>query len=183
MQNIEIERKFLVLDESYKSMATEKHTIEQGYLCKDPDKTVRVRIWDDKGFLTIKSAKNQVGFSRFEWEREISLSDAKELMSLALPGKIEKTRWIIPATRPSTSKLSTNELDGNSIRLADRAPWGRELYTLHSQLKWEIDEFHGRLEGFVMAEIELGSEDEKFDKPTFIGAEVTGNPRYYNANM
>ncbi len=149
-ENIEIERKFLVLDESYKSMATEKHTIEQGYLCKDPDKTVRVRIWDDKGFLTIKSAKNQVGFSRFEWEREISLSDAKELMSLALPGKIEKTRWIIPA---------------NQTRV------------------WEVDEFHGRLEGFVMAEIELGSEEETFVKPTFIGAEVTGNPRYYNANM
>ena len=156
-ENIEIERKFLVLDESYKSMATEKHTIEQGYLCKDPDKTVRVRIWDDKGFLTIKSAKNQVGFSRFEWEREISLSDAKELMSLALPCKIEKTRWIIPAHHPQS--------------------------TIHHPQVWEIDEFHGRLEGFVMAEIELGSEDEKFDKPTFIGAEVTGNPRYYNANM
>lgn len=156
-ENIEIERKFLVLDESYKSMATEKHTIEQGYLCKDPDKTVRVRIWDDKGFLTIKSAKNQVGFSRFEWEREISLSDAKELMSLALPGKIEKTRWIIPANQT--------------------------LDTKHQTRVWEVDEFHGRLEGFVMAEIELGSEEETFVKPTFIGAEVTGNPRYYNANM
>ena len=156
-ENIEIERKFLVKDESYKPMATEKHVIEQGYLCKDPDKTVRVRIWDDKGFLTIKSAKNQVGFSRFEWEREISLSDAKELMALALPGKIEKTRWIIPAHHPQS--------------------------TIHHPQVWEIDEFHGRLEGFVMAEIELGSEDEKFDKPAFLGEEVTGNPRYYNANM
>ncbi len=156
-ENIEIERKFLVLDESYKSMATEKHTIEQGYLCKDPDKTVRVRIWDDKGFLTIKSAKNQVGFSRFEWEREISLSDAKELMALALPGKIEKTRWIIPASC-NLSPVACNRV-------------------------WEVDEFHGRLEGFVMAEIELGSEEEEFDKPAFLGEEVTGDPRYYNANM
>ena len=148
--NIEIERKFLVLNDSYKALATTKHTIEQGYLCKDPDKTVRVRICDDKAYLTIKSAKNQVGFSRFEWEREISLSDAKELMSLALPGKIEKTRWIIPANHPRV---------------------------------WEIDEFHGRLEGRTLAEIELGSEDESFSKPSFIGQEVTGNPAYYNANM
>ena len=150
MQNIEIERKFLVLDDSYKSMAIGKHTIEQGYLCKDPDKTVRVRIWDDKGFLTIKSAAGQNGFSRFEWEREIDLKDAEELMQLALPGKIEKTRWIIPVA------------DG---------------------LNWEIDEFHGRLEGRVLAEIELSSEQQPYEKLPCIGDEVTGNPAYYNANM
>lgn len=148
--NIEIERKFLVKDESYKQLATTKHTIQQGYLCKDPMKTVRVRIWDDKGFLTIKSAAGQNGFSRFEWEREIDLKDAEELMQLALPGKIEKTRWIIPVA------------DG---------------------LKWEVDEFHGRLEGRTLAEIELSSEQQPYERLPFLGDEVTGNPAYYNANM
>lgn len=148
--NIEIERKFLVKDESYKQLATAQHRIEQGYLCKDPMKTVRVRIQDDCGFLTIKSAAGQNGFSRFEWERQIDLKDAQELMALALPGKIEKTRWIIPVS---------------------------------NGLKWEVDEFHGRLEGRVLAEIELTSEDQPYERLACLGDEVTGNPAYYNANM
>lgn len=150
MNNIEIERKFLVKDESYKQLATAQHRIEQGYLCKDPTKTVRVRIQDDCGFLTIKSAAGQNGFSRFEWERQIDLKDAQELMALALPGKIEKTRWIIPVS---------------------------------NGLKWEVDEFHGRLEGRVLAEIELTSEDQPYERLACLGDEVTGNPAYYNANM
>lgn len=150
MNNIEIERKFLVKDESYKQLSTAQHRIEQGYLCKDPMKTVRVRIQDDCGFLTIKSAAGQNGFSRFEWERQIDLKDAQELMALALPGKIEKTRWIIPVS---------------------------------NGLKWEVDEFHGRLEGRVLAEIELTSEDQPYERLTCLGDEVTGNPAYYNANM
>lgn len=150
MNNIEIERKFLVKDESYKQLSTAQHHIEQGYLCKDPMKTVRVRIQDDCGFLTIKSAAGQNGFSRFEWERQIDLKDAQELMALALPGKIEKTRWIIPVS---------------------------------NGLKWEVDEFHDRLEGRVLAEIELTSEDQPYERLACLGDEVTGNPAYYNANM
>lgn len=148
--NIEIERKFLVKDDSYKILSTAQHHIEQGYLCKDPMKTVRIRIQDDCGFITIKSAAGQNGFSRFEWEREIDLNDAHELMALALPGKIEKIRYIIPVS------------DG---------------------LKWEVDEFHGRLKGRVLAEIELPSEQAPFDRLPFLGDEVTGNPAYYNSNM
>ena len=106
-----------------------------------------------------------MGFSRFEWEKEIDPSDAKQLIHLCLPGVIEKTRWLIPAFTP---------------------------YTLHStpsstppspHLTWEVDEFHGRLAGLVIAELELESEDQAFEKLSFVGEEVTGNPRYYNANM
>ena len=170
MPNIEIERKFLVLNEDYKQLATSKYTIIQGYICKDAGRTVRVRIrTNDDGssvaFLTIKSKPNAMGFSRFEWEKEIDPSDAKQLIHLCLLGVIEKTRWLIPAFTP---------------------------YTLHStpsstppspHLTWEVDEFHGRLAGLVIAELELESEDQAFEKLSFVGEEVTGNPRYYNANM
>ena len=170
MPNIEIERKFLVLNEDYKQLATSKYTIIQGYICKDAGRTVRVRIrTNDDGssvaFLTIKSKPNAMGFSRFEWEKEIDPSDAKQLIHLCLPGVIEKTRWLIPAFTP---------------------------YTLHStpsstppspHLTWEVDEFHGRLAGLVIAELELESEDQAFEKLSFVGEEVTGNPRYYNTNM
>ena len=150
MKNTEIERKFLVRSEAFKAQATTQHEIEQGYLCKDPDKTIRVRIRDAQAFLTIKSGKLRAGLAKFEWEREIDLADAQELMKICLPGAIEKTRYIIPCAN------------------------GR---------KWEVDVFHGRLAGRVLAEIELGSEDEVFVRPEWVGAEVTGQPQYYNANM
>lgn len=155
--NMEIERKFLVLNDSYKQLAISSYTIQQGYICKEPNRTVRVRITTQadgsgKAFLTIKSKPNNLGFSRFEWEKEIDLSDAKQLIDMCLPGVIEKTRWLVPATSPR-------------------------------HLTWEIDEFHGRLDGLVMAELELESEQQSFTKPDFVGEEVTGDPRYYNANM
>ncbi|MCQ2323258.1 MAG: CYTH domain-containing protein [Paludibacteraceae bacterium] len=100
MKNLEIERKFLVLDDRYKAFAVRHHEIMQGYLCKDKDRTIRVRIRDNEAFLTIKSATNQKGIARFEWERTIDVEDAKQLLQLALPGVIEKTRWIIPAAEP-----------------------------------------------------------------------------------
>lgn len=165
MPNIEIERKFLVLNEDYKQLATSKYTIIQGYICKDAGRTVRVRIrTNDDGssvaFLTIKSKPNAMGFSRFEWEKEIDPSDAKQLIHLCLPGVIEKTRWLIPANPPSP--IANNQ---------------------SPHLTWEVDEFHGRLAGLVIAELELESEDQAFEKLSFVGEEVTGNPRYYNANM
>lgn len=155
--NMEIERKFLVLNDSYKQLAISSYTIQQGYICKEPNRTVRVRITTQadgsgKAFLTIKSKPNNLGFSRFEWEKEIDLSEAKLLIDMCLPGVIEKTRWLVPATSPR-------------------------------HLTWEIDEFHGRLDGLVMAELELESEQQSFTKPDFVGEEVTGDPRYYNANM
>ena len=149
-KNTEIERKFLVRSDAFRSEATSSMEIRQGYLCKDPDKTIRVRICDTRAFLTIKSGKLRAGLAKFEWEREIELADAQELMKLCLPGAIEKTRYIIPCAN------------------------GR---------KWEVDVFHGRLEGRVLAEIELGSEDEAFARPAWLGEEVTGMPQYYNANM
>lgn len=163
MKNIEIERKFLVNNDSYKQLANNHFTITQGYISKDPDRTVRVRIKTSpdgagKAFLTIKSKPNELGFSRFEWEKEIDVNDAQMLINLCLPGVIEKTRWLIPAT-------STNN------------------HITSSPLIWEVDEFHGRLEGLVIAELELENEQQTFDKPSFVGEEVTGNPQYYNANM
>lgn len=163
MKNIEIERKFLVNKDSYKQLANNHFTITQGYISKDPDRTVRVRIktspdGSGKAFLTIKSKPNELGFSRFEWEKEIDVNDAQMLINLCLPGVIEKTRWLIPATSPNNHITS-------------------------SPLIWEVDEFHGRLEGLVIAELELENEQQTFDKPSFVGEEVTGNPQYYNANM
>jgi CYTH domain-containing protein len=161
--NIEIERKFLVTNDSYKQLSTSHYTIQQGYISKDPDRTVRVRIktladGSASAYITIKSKPNEVGFSRFEWEKEIDVADAKQLIQLCLPGVIEKTRWLIPCAH-DTQDLTSNILT------------------------WEIDEFHGRLEGRVIAELELQHEHQTFIKPDFIGQEVTGMPQYYNANM
>ena len=94
MKNREIERKFLVKDLSFKQLATSYHEIWQGYLCRDPQRTIRVRIKENKAFLTIKSG-NEV--SHFEWEKEIEVADAKDLLQICLAGVIHKIRWIVPA--------------------------------------------------------------------------------------
>ena len=90
---IEIERKFLVKAYDYRKEAHRKTKIIQGYLTKDPKRTVRVRIREDQGFLTIKGMSSENGLSRFEWEKEISLNEAQELITLCLPTVIEKTRY------------------------------------------------------------------------------------------
>jgi CYTH domain-containing protein len=154
MNNTEIERKFLVRSDAFIGESTNHFSILQGYLCKDPDKTIRVRIRDTRAFLTIKSSTLRAGIAKFEWEREIDLKDAQELMKLCLPGAISKTRYIIPAP-----------------------PYQGESRC------WEVDVFHDRLDGLVIAEIEIGNEHEPVSLPSWIGAEVTGNPRYYNANL
>lgn len=146
----EIERKFLVKDHAYRELATESHRIRQGYLSANPDATVRVRILDDKAYLTVKSRNN--GAERGEWEYEIPLADGEELLGLCTEGAIlEKTRYLIPAEPP--------------------------------QLLWEVDEFSGAKAGLVVAEIELPEADTSFEIPDFIGAEVTGNPAYYNSSF
>ena len=137
----EIERKFLVTGE-YKSRAYEQSRIVQGYISSARGRTVRVRIRNGKGYLTIKGASDASGLSRYEWEKEIPLNEAEELMKLCEPGVIDKTRYLVRS--------------------------GRHTF--------EVD-------GLVVAEVELTSEDEAFEKPDFIGREVTGDVRYYNSQL
>ena len=145
MNHTEIERKYLVKSDVYLCLATERHEVKQGYLCADGVRTVRVRLWDDRGVLTIKGHGN--GVSRYEWEQQIPGEDAKELFGLCQPGRVEKTRYIVPL----------------------------------GELKVEVDVFHGENEGLVFAEIELPAEDYRFALPEWLGPEVTGDSRYYNA--
>ncbi|MFP6716083.1 MAG: CYTH domain-containing protein [Alphaproteobacteria bacterium] len=144
----EIERKFLVNDD-FRHFSTAETRIVQGYLSSVPERTVRIRIKGDKGFITIKGIGNESGATRYEWEREIPVSDSKELLSLCEPGVIDKTRFFVK----------------------------------HGEHTFEVDEFYGENEGLTVAEIELDSEDEEFDRPAWLGAEVTGDKKYYNSML
>jgi len=145
----EIERKFLVKNNVFKTLATAKKNIAQGYLNTDPERTVRVRIANDKAFLTVKGKGNESGMTRFEWEKEIAVEEASALLLLCEKGVIEKTRFEIPE--------------------------GKHLY--------EVDEFYGENESLIIAEIELSDENEAFEKPDWLGIEVTNDERYYNAYL
>ncbi len=145
----EIERKFLVKDNLFKKFSIEKKYILQGYLNKDPDRTVRVRLINEEGSLTIKGRSNKEGTSRLEWEKFIPKSEAKSLLELVMDIPIEKIRHIIP----------------------------------HGALTIEVDEFLSHKKGLVLAEIELPRENTPFNKPNWLGEEVTGNPNYYNSMM
>ena len=145
----EIERKFLVLDDSYKHEAYAKSTIRQGYICSERGRTVRIRIRDVRAYITIKGPSVNGGLSRSEFEYEVPLADGEELMKLCEPGIIEKTRWLVKS--------------------------GRHTF--------EVDEFFGENAGLVMAEVELNDEHEVYEKPHFIGKEVTGDRRYYNSQL
>ena len=153
--NIETEKKFLVKDDGFKAQAVRSYRIRQGYLAHDSGRTVRVRIRDDQGFLTIKGPSIISG-SRPEWEKEISLQEAEDLFLLCKPGSVDKTRWIVPAVMTGSDRPSRY---------------------------FEVDEFHGENEGLVMAEIELGSPDEPFERPSWLGKEVTDDRRYYNGYL
>lgn len=144
----ETERKFLVKGE-YKKHAVKAINITQGYLSVDPFKTIRIRITDEEAFLTIKSPRKDGVLSRGEWEYSIPVNDAIDLLDISLPGRVIKTRHIIPA----------------------------------GDFKFEVDEFHEKNEGLVVAEIELRSEDDEFEKPDWLGEEVTGDPRYYSSML
>ena len=137
-------RKFLVKSDDYKEQVFTQNKIAQGYLSSIPERTVRVRIKGNKGFITIKGIGQQGGMSRFEWENEIPLGEAQELLKLCEKGKIEKTRFEVQS--------------------------GKHIF--------EIDEFYGENEGLIMAEIELESETESFEKPDWLGEEVTNDKRY-----
>ncbi|QTD36609.1 CYTH domain-containing protein [Polaribacter batillariae] len=147
--NLEIERKFLVKNDSFKQESYNKTYIKQGYLNSNEKRVVRVRITNTKAFLTIKGKSNKEGTTRFEWEKSISILDAEHLLLLCEPTLIEKTRFYVKK--------------------------GKHTY--------EIDEFLGENLGLVIAEIELNSEDEKFEKPTWLGKEVTGDLKYYNSKI
>jgi adenylate cyclase len=144
----EIERKFLVAGDGWRAMADAGTLWQQGYLLAQAGCTVRVRASAQRGFLTIKGPSK--GCARAEYEYEIPIADAEEMLALLCTGHIiEKTRYLIP--------------------------WG--------ELQWEVDVFHGVNEGLVVAEIELESADQSFTLPDWIGQEVTGDPRYYNAAL
>lgn len=144
----EIEKKFLVKGDFRPDVKTSTRIV-QGYLSSVPERTVRVRIKRDKGYLTVKGIGNQSGAARFEWETEISKEDAEALISLCEAGVIDKTRHEV-------------EVGGHVF---------------------EVDEFHGENAGLIVAEVELASEDESFEKPQWLGEEVTGDVRYYNAML
>ena len=149
MAKQEIERKFLVRGD-YKKFVSKETRIVQGFLCTVPERTVRVRIKGDKGFLTIKGIGNESGASRYEFEKEITVADAKDLMKICEPGVIDKTRYIVKA---------------------------------NNELFFEVDEFYGENEGLTIAELELPSEEAAFEKPSWLGEEVTGDVRYFNSML
>lgn len=144
----EIERKFLVAGD-FAPHVTKSTRIVQGYLSSVPERTVRVRVKGEKGYLTIKGIGNASGASRYEWEREVPVNEIEELLKICEPGVIDKVRHHV-VVGPHT---------------------------------YEVDEFFGDNEGLVLAEIELASEDESFEKPAWLGAEVTGDVRYYNSML
>jgi adenylate cyclase len=144
---IEIERKFLLKGDGWRGLG-QPTLMRQGYLVADPVRTVRVRIEGERAVITIKS--KTTGASRGEWEYEIPVPDAAELLErLCEQPLVEKVRHRIE----------------------------------HAGHTWEVDEFRGENAGLVVAEIELGSEDEAFERPDWIGQEVTDDPRYYNSSL
>lgn len=145
----EIERKYLVIDQKYRYVASEAIDIKQGYLNRDPLRTIRVRTRGNNGFITVKGPN--IGISRDEWEFPIDLNDAGEMLDKLCDGTVlSKTRYIVPF--------------GDNI--------------------WEIDEFHGDLEGLVVAEVELSDETCIISElPDFIGREVSDDVRYYNSSL
>lgn len=149
MSGLEIERKFLVRGDDYKRQAVSHSRIKQGYICSGHGRTVRVRLRDHCGFLTIKGPSLDGGLSRYEFEKEITLDEAEHLFRLCEPGIIDKTRYLVPS--------------------------GSHTF--------EVDEFYGDNEGLVMAEVELSSPDEPYEKLDFIGREVTGDRRFYNSYL
>ncbi len=159
----EIERKYLVCGEDYKSLTTQVYHIRQGYLCRDVERTIRIRQRsvetphsafrtphpESEAFLTIKG-KPQAGLlGHFEYEHKVPQSAADGLFALCEAGIIDKHRYIVP----------------------------------HGDVIIEVDVFHGENEGLVMAEIELQSEDQQVALPAWLGEEVTHDQRYYNAYL
>ena len=128
---IEIERKFLVKSDVFKEQAFKKTRIIQGFLNTNKERTVRIRLKGDKGFLTVKGVSSNNGLSRFEWEKEIMKNEAQALLKLCEPTIIDKERYEVKVKNHT----------------------------------FEIDVFYGDNEGLIIAEVELDSENETFEKP------------------
>ncbi|MFI3240781.1 MAG: CYTH domain-containing protein [Bacteroidales bacterium] len=144
----EIEHKYLVKDNSYLELAHKSTKIVQGYISRNKNATVRVRITDSEAYLTIKGIS--INNSRPEYEYPIPVADAHEMVAkLCNNIVIDKTRH----------------------------------YVTYDNHLWEIDTFHGKLEGLIVAEIELTTNDQPYTLPPFIGENVTTNPLYYNSNL
>lgn len=143
---IEIERKFLVISDTWRAQAERCIEMRQGYLSRTEGRaSVRVRLEGDSANLNIKAAV--VGTARAEYEYKIPPDEAREMLATLCVGRVEKTRHYVDA--------------GNGRR-------------------WEIDEFSGDNAGLVVAEIELGSENETFAKPAWLGRELSSEKRWYN---
>ncbi len=146
---IEIERKFLVKSNAFLKLFKTQNRIVQGYLSSIPERTVRIRIKGKKGYLTIKGKSNKSGLSRMEWEKEIDIKEAEQLLQICESGVIDKIRYDV-------------EIGNHTI---------------------EVDVFEGENKGLIVAEIELQSETESFEKPDWLAEEVTGDEKYYNAYL
>ena len=144
---VEIERKFLVQGQGWRSSVLQLR-FTQGYLSRDPARTVRVRIEGDEARLTVKGRTQ--GATRAEFEYQIPVADAQALLTLCDGPLVEKIR---------------------------------HFHRHDDGLAWEIDEFFGDNAGLVVAEIELSSETQTFARPAWLGAEVTGDVRYFNSNL
>lgn len=149
LKMIEIERKFLVKSESFIKDSYQHTRIIQGFLNTNSERTVRVRLQGDQGYLTVKGRSTKNGLSRYEWEKDISKVDAEALLQLCEKGIIDKVRYELKM--------------------------GFHIF--------EIDVFFGENEGLIVAEVELNHEDEAFEKPHWLGKEVTGDKRYYNSRL
>ena len=145
---LEIERKFLVKGDFMLDVISSSRIV-QGYLASSPTASVRIRIYGEKGYMTVKGRMSESGMSRFEWEKEIPADEALSLLRLCAGGVIDKVRHIVP-------------------------------FAGHN---FEVDVFGGANEGLVLAEVELSSEDEAFEKPSWLGQEVTGDLRYHNSML
>lgn len=145
---VEVERKFLVSDDSWRDGVTTSTRIVQGYIAQTPSATVRVRVKGDKGFLTVKGLS--VGVSRSEFEYEVPVPDALAMLAeLAQGPVIDKVRHLVPV--------------GGHV--------------------WEVDVFAGDNTPLIMAEVELASADEPFERPGWAGLEVSDDQRYFNVNL
>ena len=148
MNNLEIERKFLVDVTSWNALEKKQGDLYlQGYLGIDEDKAIRVRLAKGKGYLTIKGRSDTCAHPEYEYE--IPFSDAQELIIAYCANSVEKVRYRIPV--------------------------GKHV--------WEVDVFRGKNEGLIVAEIELNDPEEPFERPSWVGEEVTSNSRYYNASL
>lgn len=145
----EIERKFLVRNTSFIKESIESKVIKQGFLSSNKNRVVRIRIQNAQGFITVKGITSKDGTSRYEWEKEIPLSDAEKLLLLCEPTIISKTRYIVPIAKHI----------------------------------FEVDVFKNENEGLIVAEVELIASNEKFEKPNWLGEEVTGQTKYYNSSI